>query len=393
MPAAELQDGLYRGQRVSCQKLNYQIWAINELAKSAASMHLNLFSEDIAGIAALTGILPFGCSGSGLAGPERPIEVVIAQTGAAAPQVAYAYSNSRTWSQWGAVPGGGSTLPTGIATDVSGGVGVTMANPADRVYLSGAPGGAWIGPWPFLAAPGLAWDGIACDQDLSGGAETWVINNTISSAPHRAIGAGNNFIISGVVPGFAPAAGLVRHTHHLAGDLYSGDVGNSRFAIATATQWSTSTDGDIWTAAALHGLAAAPLDLAYSKFGMRWGKILASGGAANKFAYSDDNGANWTTIAGPGTVFNLGAGGSYAKLACDGYGTWMTAMASGGIGTVGIYASVDNGLTWSRIYSQETGGSAPSPVGCALWYGNGAFHLMTNNGGMTWFAQSSLRII
>jgi hypothetical protein len=352
----------------------------------------NWSREDVSNLAvAQIGIQPFGVANAGLAGPDRPMSIVIAQGALGVPEAYYSETGRRIWTPWGPVPGGGSTLPTGVAADGAGGVAQTLQAPADQICISGAPGAPWV-LWPFAAAPGLFWAGIACDGDNV--APIWAIVNTTSAAVYWAPATGAPFVVAATPPGFAASWPLIRHSGHHPDDLYPGDPGNEVFLILTNTEASSSADGDTWTAAVAHGMTNVPEGFAYSRQDATWIAIERSN-PGSRIAVSVDNGATWVETTPIDSGIDLTVVGAWARIACDGYGHWAV-LESGGPGThAELHVSVDNGETWRRVYPEENaaaGDTIQLDEG-GLWYGNGAFHLLTSDGAGTFYGAISLRAL
>jgi hypothetical protein len=68
---------------------------------------------------------------------------------------------------------------------------------------------------------------------------------------------------------------------------------------------------------------------------------------------------------------------SFARIATDGLGDWVTVMWDSGGGKIEIHASTDDGETWKRIHLPIVMGHDAA----ALWYGGGRFWLFTCGGG------------
>jgi hypothetical protein len=225
-------------------------------------------------------------------------------------------------------------------------------------------GGAWaVAPGIPAAANFLH---IACDRNTDGGATPlWIAGEAANAATPRLFS--DNTVGGGGAPAFANVAGFpalgaagsenimgVFHSKHPVDALGPSDVGNPTWLVITDTFAVRSTDGAAWTAVA-HGLALAGTSFAgammgrgaaYSKTSSRW--VISHD---DDISYSDDNGANWTTLAGvcPDLVAANGVG-----VACDGYGTfWVFDQDVGGANLAG-YMSVDEGLTWERIGIEST---------------------------------------
>jgi len=298
-------------------------------------------------------------------------------------------ANGWVWRQ--IFPGGvipGAVFPASIASHINGDRGMVGSGIVDAVYASPAPLAAWQA-WGFGAALGLTWTQMECDKIPAG--DTWVIYDNNSAAPHIALGHLLPFAPVAAPPGFAVSPCTLRHSHHQAGDVYDSDAGNSVWMALTATEISTSADGDTWLPAALHGLSAAPMidALAYSKAGSRWVTVLNK--AAATIAYSDDNGLSWAevTLKNPLGI-DVTLGGGSARIACDGYGHWIVAYCdTAGANAVQLEASADNGETWHLIYPEEQTALAPLWPHLALAYGGGRFYFLSADGAGNFYAASS----
>jgi hypothetical protein len=151
---------------------------------------------------------------------------------------------------------------------------------------------------------------------------------------------------------------------------------------------SRSADGQTWTATVVHGFGFTPTDLAYSAYGTTW---IAVGITPLSIATSTD-GASWATTTPITTTLTP----TSAKIACDGYGTWLIVFADtvpAGTENVEMWASVDNGATWFQVWTlpDQVGGNLPFDNHLTLWYGGGRFFLLTENGVVTNAAFCSLR--
>ena len=227
------------------------------------------------------------------------------------------------------------------------------------------------GGWQVPATPpavGLNWGAICCDRDTYGnGYSHWMVGDrpgggasTIEEAVD-ALPANCNFANNAAYNALALAQDIdgIFHSRHPALALGPSDPGNPVWLVLTPTSVVRSADdGASWTVAA-HGFAGnfSPGSMAYSRTSQRW--VLAIGNAAGDVAYSDDNGATWTTIGGA-----LAAAANTYDVYCDGYGAFYAHQRRGL--TLPFHVSVDEGLTWTEFDVESTAGFQPLILGSSI---------------------------
>jgi hypothetical protein len=249
-----------------------------------------------------------------------------------------------------------------------------------RAMVTGTPGagvdlpqastayGAWAA-WPGGGANGH-W--VDIDYGGQGADARFVVGDGTSGAIRRAPDPASPFNLPLTAPGFAAGVTCLAHSHHDPADLYPDDPGNHIWVALTAAQCSISVhaNANVWTAAAAHGLAAAPLDLACSKLTGEWIAVDAAAGICRSA-----DGLVWTN-AGPGT-----AGGLYsvivapttARIATDGFGHWMVLLVDAVAGTAELHASHDDGATWREVWPDII---LAAITDGALWHGHSQFHVV-----------------
>jgi len=217
-----------------------------------------------------------------------------------------------------------------IASNQNGQRVVVNTNQADSVCVSSA-----LNTWSVITtnSPGYFWYDI--DHDKSGLYVIAGITGRINSSANgttwvqRASGVTDNFV-------------SVRHSY---------DPNNAYWLLLGATKAVQSADGLTWTQNS-HSLGSTPYNkcLAYSKINTKWGVVLQNG----DFAYSTDNGQNWTTISNP---FGIGAGPytgiDRMNLECDGNGIWIFDFEANVPATTAPtkrWISTDNAVTWHETY-------------------------------------------
>lgn len=189
---------------------------------------------------------------------------------------------------------------------------------------------------------------------------------------------------------------LDSHPYDDSGDtLLPGDagivVGDSAVAPALANIEFTDDAGDTWTAAAADPFAAGSGAMAVTSFyvGRNTRRYLvgmeAPAAAQGMVAYTDDDGATWTTVNIGGAAAGDGAAYGGGLWAIDSRHIWL-AGANGY-----IYFSEDGGETWTNVeagvitagdyncvhFSDKTYGVAGAP---------GDIIAISDDGGQTWEA-------
>jgi hypothetical protein len=373
---AERNEGYYPTQRPAPQILNYLMNELSQRARGAASMRLLNWIEIDA-----TAIADTGGPMDGVHDPITGSDVTVDFTGAAAFEDNVA-PGGMIWAA-GAGGAGMSGANARIACDHLGNIAFVndiLCPPGLlAVAYSPTPLGGWVA-WPGGGAPAGQWSII--EHDHLG---RWVIGDYTALAVHllTSTAPANAFGACAAAPGFIAGQGpsCLKHSHHPAGSVWPADPGNQAWIALSLTEQSRSANGTNWTAAAVHAMGSLPVDLAYSRFGTTWITILLNG----QIGTSTDNGATWT-VTNPLAASALGAL-TGARIACDGYGDWVIAMTDGAGGAVEVWASWDNGASWSMVFLT----SAPHPNDIALWYGGGRFHLMSTDAAAAWAGYASLR--
>ncbi len=218
-------------------------------------------------------------------------------------------------------------------------------------------GGGWLVPVAWIAA---GQHGII-RHDRAG---LWLVGKNITTSNLveilRSTGPLVAFAAPATPPGFIGGGTLycLEHSH---------DAGNPLWVALTGNQCSTSVDGNTWKEAAAHGLSKAPLSLAYSQFGATWIAALKDGSIA-----TSTDGVTWTKS----TPFITGlAGALNAHIATGGLGDWVIVLANAG--GLEIWVSADNGVTWTEAWLPYY---APPHDHVALWYGQGRFNMLLDDG-------------
>lgn len=358
--ALHREDGYYRTRRPAPDILNHQLNRLGLLQSEVARMRAkNLVSTDgTAGAAANT--MAGWCYDQ-----LNDICTFLFHNAAGAALAATESIGGEIWpAQVAVFPAGVGVFDTvdGAADDVGNrhvigdGVGAGLTD----IIRASAHGGAWgaVG----AGGAGLHWQAIGCDRNTAAGAQALFLigddaNVQVGPAAQPVVygfGAGPAY---GVVAGFGAAtlpAGVgvgeevyfIGHTNHPVGALGPDDPGNPSWLVLTTTQSVVSADGAAWTTAAhgFLGAVMAPRVAAYSRTSGRW-VVALQGAAAGNIEYSDDNGTNWTLVAG---AFN--AVTAFPQIVCDGYGTFVVGEAgiAGGADTQ-FFVSVDEGLTWESV--------------------------------------------
>lgn len=357
--AAQIDDGYYTDLKVAPQIWNYERWAMMLKAQHASSMRL------LNWIATSGMVTPAGAvRGDGVYDPTTWTHVWTTCNAAGA-------STERN-AVGGLVYAGGvaCALAAGavprIATDGAGAFVQTSALAAPLPNYCAGVGAGWAVPGPWVVAGTWA----VCAHDHAGG--LWVFGDTVGNAICHATGPAAGMIAATTPPGFAVGVlGDMTHSHHPAATVYPGDAGNQQYAaIAIAgaglSEWSTSADGDVWTAAT-QPFTGIPRRIGYSAYGQRW--IVAEN--ANVYERSDDNGVSWGMYPLPTSL--LAGVVTQSAIASDGFGDWVIVQTDGA--TVQVMVSWDNGENFYHAFMV----TAPAVVNIGVWYGNGRFHLVVDD--------------
>ena len=141
----------------------------------------------------------------------------------------------------------------------------------------------------------------------------------------------------------------------------------------TNTQTATCTNINNWTTA-LHGLGAVPGDLGYSRVSGEWIAVDHLSGIDRSV-----DGLVWTRSApgAAGGLFTAIAAPNVGRIATDGYGHWVVVLVDSGAGTAEIHSSADDGATWQEIWPDII---VPALVTGTVWYGDGSFHVVVEDG-------------
>ena len=365
MSAGELADGRYRSIRPAPQLDNYELWNLSSRIDNTAALAVrNLISEPVSAAGwpvAWMGIWPDGIYDPT---PTRRVHTWIDQAALAGQE--YLSRGGRLWAPGVPPLIVAVTLPR-LAVNGADVRALALGTAASQMWYSTAYG-AWA-TWPAAGVAGN-WQDIDCYQPGT----RWVAIS-IAGLICRSLDPGvSAFTAPAVGPGFAaPAVVSVAHTQHAPGDLYPTDPGNDTWLALTDTQCSISVDaGNNWTAALAHGLASSPGDVAYSKIGGQWIAVDFGRGICRSV-----DGLVWTRSA-PGTVGGLfaAAGPTVVRIATDGFGHWAVFLLNQVAGTYEVHTSFDDGATWREVFPDYV---VPNAAHGCLWYGDGAFHVMTTD--------------
>ena len=381
MSAGNLSDGRYRSIRPAPQTDNYEQWVTSSRLDAAASMRvMNVIDQPVT---------QAGWPGAWVGGPCDGIyDVSTGRHSVLSRAIAdeeWTSAGSRNWAV-AAVPGITLTTPR-LATDYLTLRGVVDGTPlgAGTNAWASVAGGAWAA---WVLSPLGQW--LDIDYGGAGANARWVIGGLLAAGATPTVlistGPAAAFFAPAGPPVWAgaPAVNVIAHSHHAAGDLYPDDPGNHVWLAMTSAEASVSVHATagVWTAPAGHLLPAAPLDVACSKLSGEWICVCADGTLGRSY-----DGVVWvndiTSVVLPGA-------GAYApRIATDGYGHWMIAMISAA-GFLYLWASPDDGTTWPRVYPEFwlPGGYADH----ALWYGDGQFVIVSQDGVSAGSVHTSLRI-
>ena len=270
--------------------------------------------------------------------------------------------------------GGVAMVLTGYIISPTTGVRVASFQGADQLFytLAGYPG-VWA-PWNGIGGTGNTYMFPETDGSI------WVVyNSTAGTLDWQANPAAGGPPAAGVPqPGFAgapPPLYALKHSRHDALEADQYDTGNPLWMAITATEVSSSVDGSNWTAAALHGIPIPGFTMEYSAHTRRWHTLDTTAGNLQHF-FSEDNGVTW--IAGTVIDATLAFSGG-SKLASDRFGTLVCLAIDSVAVTAHVYASVDDGATWTEVAMPSTialNGGAGSLAG----YGGGRFMLVVEDG-------------
>jgi len=256
----------------------------------------------------------------------------------------------------------------------------------------------YAGVWSTWAVglPGgyTVWQ-IACDHGPAP-ADRWVVSSLDGAAPYFAVGAAapGNWTVAATPPAWTAVGGrlILRSSQHRPGDVWPTDPGNPVFLLAHPTngEVSRSVDGSVWSAVAAT-LPGAILDVAYGAWSSLWVAVAATN-PASQIYLSRDNGATWSAeVVFAGSGIDLTAGGARVQIASDQAGTW-TAILTDGASPPELWASVDDAVTWSRVYSDGlravTLSARPS-----LIYSHGQIVYFEHDQTSNMYAASSLRML
>lgn len=355
--AGQEADGYCTELLIAPQIWNYQRWAALLKAREAESIRvLNFFQADTW---AAGGGINQG-RGDGLWDPITDTHIYTSLTGA---------GGNLEWNSVGgfnfvagvAAPGVVGGAPR-IAHDNAGNFGQTMNVAAGLGVYHSVGLGAWAIPAPWNVA--MQWAHIYHDH-----IGLWVVGDDATNIINVSTGPAVALAAPAVPPGWAGPFGFraIRHSHHAAGMLAPDDTGNPIWIAFTSTQYSTSVDGQNWTAAAAITATTPPMRVAYSAVEERWVSVNHAGWAE----YTDNNGSSWTLVNYPQT---LSPGVTQVDISGDGYGEFVVVETDGT--NVLILASYDNAETWHVVYLFST----PTVINVATWYGGGRFIVLVDDG-------------
>jgi len=281
---------------------------------------------------------------------------------------------------WEDTGGGGASGPNvgvgNIVTSIASDLALTMVcccdtGVGDEVYHT--VGGVWT-PCTITGAPGLAWIKVECYGT------TWLISDDAATpSVYRSTNAAT--FSSVTVTGLTTQYPMI---------CASKDPDNDCWVILTATQCARSSDGGLtWTTAA-HGLNISggsdgtvmganviTYDRATSRF-----IVILGGASAGDVAYSEDNGATWTTVSS--CVGWTGTG--HVAIVASGDGEILAHL-----GNSGYWASQDGGETWLRVYVSTEPSWIAGAWPSALAFGGGKFLIHASQPPSTTGALLSLR--
>jgi hypothetical protein len=249
-------------------------------------------------------------------------------------------------SPWAA----GATL-VDAAAELSSGARIAVSNSAVTQVALSPVVGTWAAVTPATA--GIAWGACA------GGpiTEKWVIGG----AGGQIESSQNGSVWTARTSGLAANPILCMEHNKLSS-------GSPKYVAMTTSEVAHSSDGITWSVAS-HGLTSNPRALAYSHGyaeapDERWVAMLENG---TDVAYSDDQGATWTQLT---SVLSGWGGGTFKKasIASDGFGVFVATLASS-TGNM-MWASIDNGETWTRVQIVPgAGGSSSESISMGAAYG------------------------
>lgn len=215
-----------------------------------------------------------------------------------------------------------------------------------------------------LGGAGLTWEHVASDHDANGGGAVWLIVDNATPAVFYRSTDGITFTVVNVT-GFT-GSGVNTML------VPSRDPDNDTWLVIDGTNASRSADqGATWTTAA-HGLTLKTPSATYPGYGVCYdrasGRYIAvlSGGSAGDVAYSEDNGATWSTFSSvlPSTV----ASPSDLEVFTSGDGEIIAH-----IGDVGFWSSVDGGETWRPVDLPAAASGGTGTAGARFTFGRGRF--------------------
>lgn len=174
----------------------------------------------------------------------------------------------------------------------------------------------------------------------------------------------------GVVPGDQVIAGADS-------SAYSGNVLRT---LNAGSSWAALAADPFAAGKNVISLVSFPISDTVTRF---LAAQVATGGAQGKVAYTDDNGATWTTVNIGGAAAGHGAMDSGALFALDQGHIWF-ASAEGY-----IYFSSDGGATWTAQTSgdltvEDFHAVSFSDENTGMAVGTGDVILVTSDGGTTW---------
>lgn len=176
----------------------------------------------------------------------------------------------------------------------------------------------------------------------------------------------------GVLPGDKAIAGADS-------SAYSGNVQQTLDAGAS---WAALSTDPFAAGKAIQSVVAFPISETITRLLVAQ---LAAGGAQGKVAYSDDNGATWSTVNIGGATAGHGATDSGALFALDQGHIWLASAAGY------VYFSDDGGASWTAQTSGDVSAEDLAAVSfvnenTGMAVGANDAILFTSDGGTTWEA-------
>lgn len=269
--------------------------------------------------------------------------------------------------------GGVNLLAAGYGINPVTGLRSASFQAADQLFytLAGYPG-LWA-QWNGVGATGNTYS--VHDTDAAG--SLWVVYNATGATLDRQVSpiAGGPPVACATQPGFAGAVITLKHSRHAALEVDQYDAGNPLWLAITATEVSTSVDGDNWLGAVPHGIPTPGYTVEYSAHSRRWHAVNVGAGALRHY-YSDDDGANWNA----GTVIDATLGVVQARLASDRFGALVCVAIDAVTAEARVYATVDDGVTWREVAMPASiaGNGGDTPL---AGFGGGRFMVVLDDGG------------